>query len=95
MARSTSLSEKAFETLRREKGPNETDSDVILRLAAEAHARRKDPFRLAHIELKLAPEYASLDALEREIMKSRDGDRGDSRSSGGSSEWRSSSTPRF
>jgi predicted CopG family antitoxin len=43
MARGVSLSDDAFTVLRSQKRPGESDSDVVLRLAGEARARRKDP----------------------------------------------------
>jgi predicted CopG family antitoxin len=39
MARSVSLSDKAFRILRSHKGKNESDSDVVIRLAHEARSR--------------------------------------------------------
>lgn len=43
MVKPVSLSDPAFAALRKEKGANESDSDVVLRLIREARAKRKDP----------------------------------------------------
>lgn len=43
MVRPVSLSEPAFAALRAEKRASESDSDVVLRLAREARAGRRDP----------------------------------------------------
>lgn len=43
VARTISLSEEAFRVLRAQKQSGESDSDVLLRLAREAHKKRKNP----------------------------------------------------
>lgn len=43
MARSVSLSDEAFSILRREKQPQESDSDVVIRLSRQARMRARDP----------------------------------------------------
>ncbi|GEM_PF-3717593 len=45
MARTTSFSDDAFRAMREEKREGESDSDVLLRLLAEARAHRKDARR--------------------------------------------------
>lgn len=55
MARSISLSDEAFRTLRDEKREGESDSDVLLRLAREARRKRKDP--MAFLDDPPEPEW--------------------------------------
>ena len=43
MVKPVSLSDPAFAALRKEKRTGESDSDVVLRVIAEARAKRKDP----------------------------------------------------
>ncbi len=72
MVRPVSLSEPAFAVLRAEKRQGESDSDVVLRLAREARAGRRDPRAFQKyrprrtISLKKYHEWTrSMDAADR------------------------------
>ncbi|MEA3200683.1 MAG: putative antitoxin [Thermoplasmata archaeon] len=71
MARTTSFSDEAFRALRHEKGPDESDSDVLLRLLREATMHRKDPRRF--LRAKAAPAFpAQSYAKARAAMRRAD-----------------------
>lgn len=72
MVKPVSLSDPAFAALRKEKRPDESDSDVVLRLLAEARRARKDPRRFLRYQPKrtLSPEQHEA-FLERTNAASR------------------------
>lgn len=71
MTKPVTLSEEAFRVLRSLKRDGESDSDVILRLAAEA-GKKKDPTILLRARLK--PAFGSWEQYEvlREKMRQAD-----------------------
>lgn len=71
VARSISLSDEAFATLRAEKREEESDSDVLLRLAREARRKRKDPMAFLERTRDRAWSREEYDAF-REKMRQAD-----------------------
>lgn len=71
MTKPVTLSDGAFAALRREKKPGESDSDVVVRLIAAAHAanRKRDPFRLVGAPLRRA---LNPDQHSRMLQEARD-----------------------
>lgn len=69
MARSVSLSDDAFRTLRAEKRPNESDSDVVRRLAAEARRNRKDPMAFLRNPPKRSWDDATFDEFQKKMHR--------------------------
>jgi len=79
MVRPVSLSDPAFEALRREKQDQESDSDVVLRLVEEARSARRDPMHFVRSrenrERVLSPtEHQELlgEAREKDWERARD-----------------------
>ena len=65
MVKPVSLSDPAFAVLRREKRENESDSDVILRLAREAREGRRDPLSFLSYRPRRAGSYKAFEAWAR------------------------------
>jgi predicted CopG family antitoxin len=71
MARTTSLSDEAFEALRAEKREGESDSDVVLRLLREARTGGKDPFHFMESDLEMGFSREEFDRF-RDKMREAD-----------------------
>ena len=70
MARSVSLSDEAFATLRHDKLEGESDSDVVLRLHASANKKAKDPlafFRNPPASSWTVKQYDDVRAVSRKL----------------------------